>query len=312
MRLSDLMTRPGGRRLSLPAMGQYRLRRGHAAVRGGRAARHPGRGDLADLPRHRRWLLRRLAPDRRLARPGRPLMAPLPTWPRLGAWLLPPLLAAGIVYPLGLRHGADSWRARLAEQQAAEQRRQAEQAEQAQRQLQAALRQQRRLQQLVGEQESRLLRQQQDAQQRLQAQNKGSNMSCNRMAAVTAALALTACASTGKSSAIPPPQCPQPTPYLLQIPIKPRRRCRVTGSRPPGPCRRLRRLVSAARTKADDARRAVFNRRTTTMSDFSTGPANWKPSSASKRLPAITSRANRRATATARIAATPFHPRAGQ
>ena len=91
-------------------------------------------------------------------------MAPLPTWPRLGAWLLPPLLAAGIVYPLGLRHGADSWRARLAEQQAAEQRRQ-EQTEQAQRQLQAALRQQRRLQQLVGEQESRLLRQQQDAQQ---------------------------------------------------------------------------------------------------------------------------------------------------
>lgn len=99
-------------------------------------------------------------------------MAPLPTWPRLGAWLLPPLLAAGIVYPLGLRHGADSWRARLAEQQAAEQRRQAEQAEQAQRQLQAALRQQRRLQQLVGEQESRLLRQQQDAQQRLQAQKQ--------------------------------------------------------------------------------------------------------------------------------------------
>ena len=99
-------------------------------------------------------------------------MAPLPSWLRLGAWLLPPLLAAGIAYPLGMRHGAESWRARLAEQQAADQRREAAQAEQAQRQWQAAMQQQRRLQQLASQQEDRLLRQQQGLQQKLQAQKQ--------------------------------------------------------------------------------------------------------------------------------------------
>ena len=99
-------------------------------------------------------------------------MGPGFAWLKLGGWLLPPLLAAGLAYPLGLRHGAEGWRARLAEQRAADQGRQAAEAERAQRQLQAALQQQQRLSELLGRQEARLLSQQQDLQQRLQDQKQ--------------------------------------------------------------------------------------------------------------------------------------------
>ncbi|QOZ82250.1 MULTISPECIES: hypothetical protein [Chromobacterium] len=99
-------------------------------------------------------------------------MGPVPAWLKLGSWLLPPLLAACLAYPLGLRHGAEGWRARLAEQRAADQGRQAAEAERAQRQLQAALQQQQRLRELLGRQEARLLSQQRDLQQRLQDQKQ--------------------------------------------------------------------------------------------------------------------------------------------